>query len=261
MPIIEKNINTRWSEQQTKLAFYLYCQLPFGKLHYRNPQIISLAKIIGRTPSAVAMKLVNFASLDPDIRSTGRTGLANSSKMDKRIWDEFHNNWEDLTAECAQFLKSYEMDDDKEQNESDAEKNDYSGDMVATVTQRRLGQNIFRKMVLASYQEKCCMSHVSIPQLLVASHIVPWNVDKSQRLNPRNGLCLSAIHDCAFDRGYITVLPDMSILVSDEIKNKSSDSKLLYDLCSLDKKCISMPEKFFPLKEFLSWHNNHVYRG
>lgn len=72
----------RWTREQLKLAFYLYCQLPFGKLHSRNAEIMELAQLIGRTPSAVAMKLVNFASLDPSITSTGRTGLGNAGSLD-----------------------------------------------------------------------------------------------------------------------------------------------------------------------------------
>ena len=65
-----------WSSEQLNLAFHFYCQTPFGKLHSRNPQIIELAELIGRTPNALAMKLVNFASLDPSITSTGRAGAA-----------------------------------------------------------------------------------------------------------------------------------------------------------------------------------------
>ena len=61
-----------WTPEQLKLAFAFYCQTSFGKLHSKNPQIIELAKLIGRTPSALAMKLVNFASLDPSITDTGR---------------------------------------------------------------------------------------------------------------------------------------------------------------------------------------------
>jgi len=68
--------NDRWTREQLKLAFHLYCQLPFGKLHSRNAEIVELAQLIGRTPGAVAMKLVNFASLDPAITSTGRAGGA-----------------------------------------------------------------------------------------------------------------------------------------------------------------------------------------
>ena len=52
-------------EDELLLTLHLYCRTPFGKLHQTNPEIIKLAQIIGRTPSAVAMKACNFASLDP----------------------------------------------------------------------------------------------------------------------------------------------------------------------------------------------------
>ena len=49
----------RWTRDQLKLAFHLYCQLPFGRLHARNPEVVALARLLARTPSALAMKLVN----------------------------------------------------------------------------------------------------------------------------------------------------------------------------------------------------------
>ena len=77
--------NARWSKDELKLAFHLYCQLPFGKLHQRNPEIVELARLLGRTPGSVAMKLVNFASLDPTITRSGRSGLNNASKLDREV--------------------------------------------------------------------------------------------------------------------------------------------------------------------------------
>ncbi len=85
-----------WTPEQVKLAFHLYCQLPFGRLHQSNPEIIALAELIGRTPSAVAMKLTNLASLDPAIIASGRKGLSGASNLDRAIWDEFHADWEGL---------------------------------------------------------------------------------------------------------------------------------------------------------------------
>jgi hypothetical protein len=73
----------RWTKEQLKLAFHLYCQLPFGKLDMRTPEVIKLAGLIGRTPGAVAMKLSNFASLDPAITGTGRKGLEGASNLDR----------------------------------------------------------------------------------------------------------------------------------------------------------------------------------
>ncbi len=45
-----------WTKKQVKLAFHLYCQIPFGKIDSRDKEIVALAKAIGRTSSAVAMK-------------------------------------------------------------------------------------------------------------------------------------------------------------------------------------------------------------
>ena len=46
-----------WTRQELLVAFALYCRLPFGRLHSRNPEIVQFAEAIGRTPSALAMKL------------------------------------------------------------------------------------------------------------------------------------------------------------------------------------------------------------
>ena len=92
------NSTQKWTDAQLKLAFYLYCQLPFGKLHSKNKIIIEMASFIGRTPNALAMKLVNFASLDPAITSTGRKGLGNASLADQKIWDSFHSDWDTIAG-------------------------------------------------------------------------------------------------------------------------------------------------------------------
>ncbi len=96
----------RWTKEQLKLALHLYCQLPFGKLDMRTPDVIRLAKLIGRTPSAVSMKLNNFASLDPAITGTGRKGLDGASNLDREIWAEFHADWEKLAVECEMLRRN-----------------------------------------------------------------------------------------------------------------------------------------------------------
>ena len=68
-----------WTREELILAINLYCKLPFGKLHSRNPEIINLAKLIGRTANSVAYKLVNFASLDPSLKARGIKGAANAT--------------------------------------------------------------------------------------------------------------------------------------------------------------------------------------
>ena len=83
-----------WTREELLVAFALYCRLPFGRLHSKNPEIVEVAAAIGRTPSALAMKLTNIASLDPAIISTGRSGLSGASANDREMWNEMQRDWE-----------------------------------------------------------------------------------------------------------------------------------------------------------------------
>lgn len=252
--------STLWTRDQLKLAFYLYCQLPFGKLHQGNADIISLANLIGRTPGALTFKLVNFASLDPEITASGRVGMKNASKLDREIWDEFHANWEQLADECEQKLRELRQSKniimDVPLDEADK---DFSGETKAIIVQQRVKQNFFRKAVLSSYRGRCCMTVVSDSSLLVASHIVPWSLDKANRLNPSNGLCLSALHDRAFDKGLIALDNDYRILLSEEII-KTDNAHLKAVFMPLKGERIELPERFLPSVEFLSWHRNQWFQ-
>ncbi len=98
-------VTKRWTPEQLQVALNLYCQIPFGKLDSRNPKIIHWAGLIGRTPGALAMKLVNLASLDPVTTGTGRSGLVNASALDRKMWEEMQDNWdafvETLKKSCS----------------------------------------------------------------------------------------------------------------------------------------------------------------
>ena len=262
---VPKDIMTtnRWTKEQLKLAFHLYCQLPFGKLHSRNPEIILLAKLIGRTPGALAMKLVNFASLDPAITSTGRVGLGNSGALDKEVWAEFHADWEKLALECAQLnaqlLKESGAKVTVELDATELEGlQDFTGETKRVVIEQRVKQHFFRRAVLSSYRGRCCISGLSDARLLMASHIVPWSSDKTNRLNPSNGLCLSAIHDKAFDRGLITISDNHEVMLSEQLK-RNEDAFVAQIFLPLEGRRIELPEKFIPSLAFLSRHRNEIF--
>lgn len=245
-----------WSREQLIAVYNLYCQLPFGKMDARNQDVIALAGAIGRSPNAVALKLVNFASLDPAIRASGRKGMGNVSTADRAIWKEFHDDWNTLVAESQRVLEgigalSPEEMAIAEQMESSFEE----GRTREATVQVRLRQSFFRRSVLSSYHGRCCMSGITDERLLTASHIVPWSFDTANRLNPRNGLCLSALHDRAFDRFLITVLIDGTIRVSDSIQSPTSSQIMRAALLDLDEKRIELPERFLPDPLLLSWHN------
>ncbi len=254
----------RWTKEEVKLGFNLYCQLPFGKLHSRNPEIIELAKLIGRTPGAVAMKLCNIASLDPAIIESGRSGLGNASALDQEVWEEFHADWDQLATECLRIYeklrkeKGLSPSDNEQADVVPDDVNDFTGETRKAITEQRMRQNFFRRAVLSSYLGRCCMSGLSDSRLLVASHIVPWSKDKHNRLNPRNGLCLSALHDKAFDRGLITLDDDYRIILSKDLEQRNE--AIVRDCFHpLAGKQITLPERFAPNKAFLAQHRETVF--
>ncbi|WP_462383134.1 HNH endonuclease [Pseudomonas sp. Marseille-QA0892] len=248
----------RWNLQELKLAFYLYCQLPFGRLHARNPEIIDLATMLGRTPSSVAMKLVNFASLDPAVTSTGRKGLDGASRLDREIWDAFHADWEGLAVECAALKLDWAASAEPAIAEMPSEY--FVGETRAAVVQQRVRQQFFRRAVLSSYRGRCCMSGLDEPALLLASHIKPWREDKANRLNPANGLCLSALHDRAFDQGLISVSPEYTVIVSPRLA--ISEQPFVAQVFSkLQSRLLELPERFLPDPAFLAWHRANIFEG
>ena len=249
-----------WTKEQVKLAFHLYCQLQYGRIYGRNPEIIALAKVIGRTSDAVAMKMLNIASLDPAITSTGRVGLGNASALDREVWGEFHSDWERLAVECQLLRQQLDQNviEDFEPEVDDLLPEDFTGETRQVLTAQRIKQHFFRRAVLSSYRGRCCMSGLSEPRLLIASHIVPWSKDKQNRLNPSNGLCLSAIHDRAFDKGLITLSDDFRIVISEELK-RLDEIFVKKVLLPLDGKPIELPERFMPSVEFISHHRSNLF--
>jgi len=252
-----------WTKEQVKLGIHLYCQLPFGKLHSRNPEIIELAKLIGRSPGAVAMKLNNLASLDSAITDTGRVGLTGASKLDREVWNEFHADWERLAVECLDIYKRLRVEKGLPPSEAQAESelegvDDYTGETKRVITEQRIKQNFFRRAVLSSYRGCCCMSGLSDARLLIASHIVPWSKDKENRLNPRNGLCLSALHDKAFDRGLITLDDDFCVVLSRDLEQRNEPfvKQFFHPLAG---QAIHLPERFTPDPSFLARHREAVF--
>jgi len=253
-----------WTREELVVAFNLYCKIPFSKINYKHLQIIQLANIIGRTPSAVAWKLVNFASLDHSLQARGIAGAKNTGKLDKEIFDEFTNNWSDLGYESEMLFSKYFKEDllpMKEQYIDDEEEiyQIREGQVKETVVKVRVKQSFFRKAVLSSYENKCCITGIEISELLVASHIIPWSKDEKNRLNPQNGICLNSIHDKAFDRGLITIDKDFRIIVSPKIKNMYNESMKTF-FYNFEGKTITLPKKFIPDEEFIFYHNNNIFQ-
>ena len=182
-----------WTRPELIEVLKLYCELPFGKIHSRNPLILDLAEKINRTPSAVALKMTNFASLDPTL---SQKGMANASSLDKEIWEEFFADIEKFISPIAAEPEASGFE------ESPLVNFDWSSIVETERASKgvsRLSQGFFRRMILASYRSKCAITGINDDKLLIAGHIVPWAVRQDLRMNPHNGICLNALHDKAFE--------------------------------------------------------------
>ena len=248
-----------WTRNELILAINLYCQLPFGRLHRTNPEVMHLANLIGRTPSSIAYKLVNFASLDPSLQARGIRGASNASKLDKNIWEEYYQNWDDLPFESEKLRAKIENKSIETLNNILLDELPKEGKTRETIVKVRVNQSFFRSSILASYNNTCCITGINQPEFLIAGHIKSWSEDEKNRLNPRNGIAINALHDKAFENGLITITPDFRIKISETLlKNKNTKSIEEYFL-KYDNKEIILPSKFLPDEEFLKYHNEYRF--
>lgn len=248
-----------WTHNELIIAFNLYCKIPFGKIHGRNPDIISLAKLLERTPAAVSWKLANFARLDPTLRARNISGASHGSKEEIEIWNEFSKDWEKLSFESEKLVAKLKGGEIEEMILSDKSESTKEGKERDAIVRIRVNQSFFRATVLAAYNNKCCITGLAIPELLNASHIVPWSVDLANRVNPRNGLCLSVIHDRAFDRGLLTITTDHLVQISSKLKSIPINDSLKTFLLNFDGTKMNLPDKFVPDIRFLEYHNKNIF--
>ncbi len=245
-----------WTRDELILAVNLYCKLPFGKMHQSNPGIIQLAKLIGRTPSSISFKLVNFASFDPTLKERGIKGASNASKLDKEIWDEFYNNWDEALIESEKLYAKAKNTTVEKLNNIDLSDIPKEGLEKSRLVKTRVNQCIFRTIILAAYNNRCCITGISNPELLIASHIIPWSKDEKNRMNPMNGLALNGLHDKAFETGLITIdAGTYQIKVSPRLYKKDAPLSIKQNFLDYEGKEILLPGKFLPDRNFLKIHN------
>lgn len=249
-----------WTREELLLTINLYCKLPFGKLHSRNPDVIELANLIGRTPGSVAFKLVNFASLDPQLKARGIKGASNVSNLDKEIWNEFFSNWDSRFNESETLYAKKKKTTIERLYEVDLTDLPKSGEERERIVKVRTNQVVFRKLVMSNYDNSCCITGINQPELLFASHIKPWSQDSTNRLNPKNGLSLNALHDKAFDKGLITITEDYKVKVSSILLKKESIKSIKQNFVQFHNKQITLPKKFLLDPEFLRYHNQECFR-
>ena len=251
-----------WSRDEHILAFELYSRIPFGSIHIRNPQIQHLATLIGRRVGAVSLKLANFSRLDPALQQRGIRGMPHGAKGEEEIWAEFARDPEALALESQRIL----ADRVNEPLETVAEIETFDlppqGRDREAVVRVRVNQSFFRRRILSAYNFRCCVTGLGVKSLLVASHIAPWAEDKANRLNPRNGLCLNALHDRAFDRKLMWIEDGFMIRFSEKIKEAARDDRQIVDwLLSFEGKALRLPKRIAPDPALLGEHAKKCRAG
>ena len=242
----------QWTRDELLVALGLYLRLPFGQLHQRHPEIVEAAELLERTPSALAMKLVNLASLDD---SLDRAGLRNASQADREIWAELQGDWNATAEAIAEaeaglgIVPALEVDGEMFP----------IGEEITVSAKMLRGRDQFRKAVLSAYEFRCCITRLAEPQLLEAAHIVPWrDGDPPNRLNPTNGLCLSVLHHRAFDRGLIAFDDDFRLLISPQLAARG-DEFVGTAFTPFAGKQIALPTKFKPNPELAAYHRERIF--
>ncbi|MBP6456884.1 MAG: HNH endonuclease [Chitinophagaceae bacterium] len=247
----------RWTKEQTIVALNLYCKIPFNRVSSIHPDILKYSSLIGRSPNSLKMKIGNFGSFDPELKKRGIVGLSNTSKLDEEIWIEYISDWERLAYESEILISKFEGKDiEKKLEEFDFE--DKEGEDKIRNVKTRVNQNFFRQTVLSSYNFSCGITGLKIPEMLIASHIIPWKDKKETRVNPKNGISLNVFHDKAFDKGFITITTDFKVKASSLIYEKYNIETIKW-FKEFDNSKMILPERFVPDLEFLKYHNENIF--
>ena len=155
-----------WTRDELIVAMNLYCKLPFGQLHYRNPVIVALAAKLGRTPGSLAMKLCQLCLVRPCASCTRDQRLErgecsqtvpsgrNSIKIGRR-----------LAFESEQRLAALDGKPIEAEAQIPAEDLPRQGLEREQVVRQRVNQQFFRAAVLAAYGGRCCITGLAVPDL------------------------------------------------------------------------------------------------
>ena len=259
----------RWTHDELLVALNLYHKLTFGQLHARQPAIVALAEKLGRGSNSVAMKLCNLASLDPALRLRGIRGLEGASALDRAVWNDFHNDLNEAVPASEEALrKLFAVADGCELEVLPREgvrvsKRPPTGPTEATANVKlRRGQEYFRDAVLNNFGGRCGITGLAVRELLVASHILPWGAHPTERLNIRNGLCLSRLHDAAFDRGLISFDESLRLLLSPSLRAELSQRTVAENFGAYAGEPLHLPDDAaLPELGFLAQHRTTIFRA
>ena len=234
-------------------------------MHGGNPDAAVVAALIGRTADAVMMQALNLASCDPELHARGIRGLKNKGGAARRLWADFAADPEVVAAEAEAMWDRFESGDSPFESAARTPPTTPTPpagptEVTRAVRTRRV-QRFFRNAVAASYENRCALTGLAVPELLTASHIIPWSADRSRRADPRNGLLLNALHDRAFDRGLLTFDENLRAVLSRELKHADAPDFAVAALLKYEGRRLTPPKQFDPAADALAFHRERVFAG
>jgi putative restriction endonuclease len=129
-----------------------------------------------------------------------------------------------------------------------------------TTVKARRGQNYFRQAVINNGGGRCGVTGLTVRNLLVASHILPWGTHPEHRLNVRNGICLSRLHDAAFDCGLITFDDSLQLILSKRLKTELPQPAVAENFGAYAGQPLHFPDDAaLPEPAFLAEHRRKIF--
>lgn len=259
---IEDRYGKPWVRYEYVLVLNQYMKMPFGKMHRTNKDIISLATLMKRTPDSVAMRLVNFASCDPILINRNIKGLPGGKEQCMPYWEEFCNDREALVFESERILSQIQATSIEEKyHDILTNIKDLPGETRVREMKTRVNQDVFRQMILSLYNYHCAITGINERDLLLASHIKPWAIDVKNRMNPKNGICLSALYDRAFDKGLISFDSHYRVMLSQRLKDHCTENYYQHYFGCIEGRELQFPyEDYKPDLKFLEYHYDCIFQ-
>jgi putative restriction endonuclease len=127
-----------------------------------------------------------------------------------------------------------------------------------TLVKQRLGQGAFRILVTDTYERRCAVTREKALPALQAAHIRPVSAGGRHRVS--NGLLFRSDVHALFDRGYVTVSPDLMFRASRRLRDDFDNGEHYLQLAGT-KIWLPHDERDQPAREALEWHSDTVFLG
>jgi len=163
-----------------------------------------------------------------------KTGEGNINRAKLGIVDVNLLGWSQSIPRISSEMYDSIIDlvDFQEPREEIEANQDYSIPDTWAKTKIRKYLKVFSREVKARGKNTCAVCGCQLRILLEAAHLIPYAIDKSNRANPGNGICLCRFCHKAMDSRLIGIKSDGRIHISQKISGKEEVSRFHFERLS-----------------------------